>query len=153
MSKPVCHAHQIQEEHSVVLTMLHVTPAGVSLDDVLEPSYWANTWKLFENRSNSTIQFIAEDNQWEARVRVLSAKGGVMKFRILSKFEEAVSLKEAVPEGYTVEHMTEKGWRVVDPAGSVIASEEARKSDALTIAVEHSDRVQNAKKASKKSAA
>lgn len=145
MQPPVCSPHALRDRHSVCLDMVHIVPSGLSLDDVLAPSYWRNAWKVLERKEMSTIELISDDNTWEARVRVLAVSEGVVKLRVVSKWEpeKKAGPKPAAPDGYRVEFISGKGWRAVDPAGVEIGTEPTE-PEAITLAQAHAKKSRRA---------
>jgi hypothetical protein len=134
MKKPAASPHQLQDSRSVKLELFHVVPSGLSLDAVLDPSYWRNAWKVLDGKTNSTIELVAEDGAWEAMARVLSAKDGIVKLRVVSKWEADRS-KASVPDGFKVEFIPGKGWRALDTDNTVIVDGEPAEADAIAAAV------------------
>lgn len=137
MQVPACSFHQLQERASAVIQFLHVVPPGISLETALSRDYWRNAWKLLETKPRSTIDLIADDNAWEATVRILSAKDGDVQFRIITEWHAEKVSKAAIPEGYRVEHMTGKGWRALDPVGVIVVEGVPVEAEAVASAQEH----------------
>lgn len=109
----------------------------MSFEDATSPSYWRSAWREF--KPYATLDLIAEDNTWEARLRVISAVDGNIRFRVIYKLE-AEKRKADIPKGYHVEHLSPNGWRVVGPDGSQIGSFEPMEADAVRTATDHARR-------------
>lgn len=134
--RPVCNMHQLVERHTAAVNFLHIVPHGVTVDDVLAPSYWANAWKRFEGKERSTVDFIAEDGSWELYARIVKVGEGKVIFRVLRDWMEPNANAE-VPEGYRVEFISENGWRGIDPTGAVIVDKQPERGFALDVVLEH----------------
>ncbi len=123
----------------------HLAPPGVTLEMVRRPDYWRNCIKecgqtrTAGRPSFNRIEVIAEDGTWEAELRVLSAADGLVQTRLLRQWEpeSRPGRKPLVPEGYTVEHIRDNGWRALDPNGIVLSSRLPLEEDAVRAASHH----------------
>lgn len=131
MQLPAVQPYDVRERSSVVVTFFHKVPPGLSLDEVMKSAYWRNAWKVFENRVYSTIDLVAEDNTWEAQVRILSAANGDVVLRLISQW---AAPKSEVPAGYTSEHVPGQGWRLLDSDGLIVTEGAATEADAIAAA-------------------
>lgn len=129
----------------VSLFWRHVVPPGITLDMVRRPDYWRNLVKecgqtrTSGKPSYNKIEVIAEDGTWEADLRVLSAADGLVQTRLLRLWEPDAKpgRKPMVPEGYTVEHIRDNGWRALDPNGIILSSRLPLEEDAVRAASHH----------------
>ena len=158
--KPEARPGSLEPAIDASITWRYLAPAGVTLEMCQAPDYWGNCvrelaqQRVFGRNSWNKIELIAEDGTWEAELRVLSVKDGLVHTRVLRVWPEqpAIAAKPAappaqVPAGYTVEHIPENGWRALDRKGNVIIEKQSVEDDALKAAITH------AKKASSKAAA
>lgn len=91
------------------------------------------------------IEIIAEDGSWEAELRVLKVEQGasgapsLVHTRLLSSWQEPAKpgRKISLPDGYVVEHISENGWRALDPKGQTIIEKQTTEDQALKAAVAH----------------
>lgn len=133
MQPPVCQPHDIKERNSALVSFFHIVPAGISLDQVLAPSYWRNAWKMFERRVHSTIDLVADDGAWEAKVRVTAVAENVVRLRVLSRWTPEAPIKEA-PDGVKIEHLPSFGWRAVAADGVTLAEGLPSRDEAIAAA-------------------
>ncbi len=123
----------------------HMAPPGVTLEMVRRPDYWRNLVKECGQARTAgrtawnRIEVIAEDGSWEAELRVLSAADGLVQTRLLREWapEARPGRKAMVPDGYTVEHIRDNGWRALDPNGIILQSRMPLEDDAIRAASHH----------------
>jgi hypothetical protein len=93
----------------------HIAPVGVALENVTAPAYWQHVMRALPPRS--VIHVMAEDNSYEARLRVIGA-GGAFKLRVLDYFstnDQAIPIETAVAPGeLEVGFAPAHKWRVID---------------------------------------
>lgn len=129
----------LKQKHSALLEFVHIVPPGVTLETALSSSYWRNAWKVLEGKKYSTIDLLADDGSFDVTVRILDATATSMEFRVVREWEpkRAPGRKPNVPNGYTVEHLPDQGWRAVAPDGTVLIEKKASEDDALKAALNH----------------
>jgi hypothetical protein len=140
---PVCAYHEIQETPSAIKQWFHVVAPGTTFEQATDSRYWRNVWQMLQNKQHSTIDLVADDGSWEAKVRVLYVADGIVKFRTIYHLDLASKATKAldVPPKYRIEHLAKSGWRAIDPAGTVVASNEPTKDDAIRAAAQHARKV------------
>ena len=132
----------------VSMTYRYVAPPGVTLADCRRPDYWRNNIReCSQTRTGgrvswNRIEIIAEDGSWEADLRILSVGDGLVHTRLLREFAEAAKpgRKQAVPDGYTVEHIAGNGWRALDANSDLITQRQSTEDAAVRAAIEHAKR-------------
>jgi len=78
-----------------------VLPHDQSLDDALNPEYWANVAATL--RQHDTIRIIPEDGSYFAELLVLDAARGYAKVKVLRHVPlDEVAEETAAPSGFTV---------------------------------------------------
>ncbi len=128
----------------------HVAPRGVTLEQVRRPDYFRNNIKQAGQSRQAgvhafnRIEILAEDGSWEAELRVMSAADGLIHTRLLREFREPVKpgRKPNVPDGYTIEHIQDNGWRALDQNSQIIAQRLTTEDAALRAAYDHSKRAE-----------
>lgn len=137
--KPICKPHEIEPAEQRRYIYLHVAPAGVTLEQVCEPSYWAPVTGELRRARWARIEVVCDDGSWEADLRVYATGEGFAKVRVLQSwaFSEKVERKPKTPDGYRIEHIPSQGWRALTPAGDVIADRKQVESEAINAAREH----------------
>ena len=125
----------------------YVAPVGHSLEDCMAKDYWRNALREVSQQrvvgrpARNRIEIFAEDNTWEAELRVMSVDGnGQVTTRLLRHWQEppVKGKKPSPPEGTKVEHISGNGWRALDRKGDVIEDKLATEDDAVRAAVAHS---------------
>lgn len=129
-------ATAMDHAHSLRIRMSAIVPPGTTLQDVLEPSYWAN--HAFRLKPGAIIEVLSEDNVLDCELRVLELGPTFAKVRCLRQYVEAAAPKKAVSETVTDEVRVDYGgksdrWRVVHK-GEVIKSGLATETDAAKAA-------------------
>src|SRR5690606_28754740 len=107
-----------------------IAPAGHTLEMCTQPDYWRHgirelgQQRVLGRNAWNRIEIICEDGTWEADLRVLSVADGLVNTRVLREWRAPTKpgRKPAVPEGYVVEHISNNGWRVLDPERQIIAA-------------------------------
>ncbi len=145
----------LEVTYDASITWRYLAPAGVTLEMCQAPTYWAQcTRELGQQRvlgrnAWNRIEIISEDGSWEAELRVLSVKDGLVQTRLIREWQEPAKpgRKLTVPEGYVVEHIADNGWRALDPKGRIIIEKQSVEDDALKAAVSHAKRASSTKAA------
>lgn len=127
------------------VTWRYLAPAGHTLEMCQAPDYWKhcvrelNQQRVLGRHAWNKIEIIAEDGTWEAELRVINVADGLVNTRLLREWRAPVKLgrKPAVPEGYTVEHIANNGWRVLDPDRQIIAANISIEEEAVRQAAAH----------------
>ena len=119
--------------------MSAIVPPGTTLQDVLDPSYWAN--HAFRLKPGAIIEVLSEDNILDCELRVLELGPTFAKVRCLRQYIEAAAPKKVVSETVTDEVRVDYGgksdrWRVVH-MGEVVASNLGSREDAEKAAEEY----------------
>lgn len=139
---------QLQQDCANVYRYL--APRGHTLDDVKRVDYWRNNaadlkvQRYAGTRPWHRIEVIADDGSWEAELRVLHVDTtGNVETRVLRAWHGDIKQLRAAepPKGYRIEHVTARGWRVIDPRGAIIVAEKVTESEALGIAIDHARRM------------
>jgi hypothetical protein len=136
-------ATAMDHSHYVRIHMTAKVPAGTTLADVSEPSYWAN--HAFRLKPGAIIEVVAEDNSLDCDLRVLEVGQTFAKVRVIRNYvEPAVSKKSSAkeaPEGVSVDYGGKQDrWRVVHK-GEVIKSGLATESEAAKAAEEYRSKI------------
>jgi hypothetical protein len=124
----------------------YIAPAGTTLDDCKRSDYFKNLVRecgqsRYAGRPAwNRIEIICEDGTWEAALRVLSAGDGLVHTRVIFEWHapKVPGRKPALPDGYTVEHIPNNGWRALDNHGAVISDRLPIEEDAVRAASAHS---------------
>lgn len=128
------------------ITWRYIAPAGHTLEMCQVAEYWRNNAKeCAQSRISginpwNKIEIIAEDGSWEAVLRILSVKDGLVETRLLSQWPASPAKTERKPElpkGFRVEHVANNGWRTFDTYNEVIAQKLATEVQAIEAAIEH----------------
>jgi hypothetical protein len=123
-----------------------VVPPSISLEDVMQPRFWAHHVKRLP--IHSLVEVVSEDGQFDLELRVVSSGIGYVNMRVLRKWvrkdtpkEEAVpDVTDAdIPEGYTVSHAPKTRWRafIKEPLQEIKRDLPSREH-AIVAAIEHS---------------
>lgn len=107
-------------EHSQLTGYRHVVPAGLDLEACLKPLYWRNVVQRLGGARFTTIELLADDNAWEALVRVTSVEAHQAHVRVLFKWEQK-GKAPPMPKGYAAEFIAGQGFRVRDPHNGIVA--------------------------------
>lgn len=108
------------------ITWTHVAEPGTTLQDCLEPTYWANNLRqlgqqrVVGRHAWNTVTILAEDGSWEAMLRVVGMVPNGAKVRLMWSWRDPDSASKPLPEGYRIEYVPMNGWRAIDPAGHII---------------------------------
>ena len=88
-----------------------------------------------------------EQGGWEAlkpkaRGR-LRGTGRVLSAQQESLIQEQIRDKKVTkpPDGYVIEMVTDRGWRVLDPQGAIVVAEKSTESEAMGVAIDHARRM------------
>jgi hypothetical protein len=138
------------------ITYRYIAPLGVTLDEVMVPTYWRNNIRdLSRTREPgksafNRIEILAADGTWEADVRVMDAADGIATLRLLRVWPEngANAAKEpevSAPDGYRVEFIENNGWRALEPGGNMLIEKRTTRDEALKRAQEHSRKAKGSK--------
>lgn len=143
--KPEARPASLEALQDASITWRYVAPPGVSLEMCQRPEYWSQVTRECSQRrvagrpSWNRIEIIADDGSWEADLRILAvdAPAGRVFTRTIREWHEKKrpGRKASLPDGFRVEHITERGWRVVDDRGVVLISEVTIEQDAVDFAV------------------
>lgn len=137
--KPICKPHELELAAERRYHYFHVAPAGVTLEQVCEPGYWASVAQEFRRARWPLVEVICDDGSWEASLRVFGTGEGFAKVRVLfsKNWDEKTERKPKMPDGYKVEHIPAQGWRTLSPAGDVIADRKMVENEAIIAARDH----------------
>ena len=146
---PVARAVSLEVLNDASITYRYTAPVGHTLDMCLRPDYWTHlTRELGAQRVESRhaynrIEILAEDNSWEAELRVLSVADGLVHTRCIREWTAPAKpgRKPSLPDGYKVEHVPGNGWRALDANGGVIVGKLATEEDAIRAASGHARKV------------
>lgn len=132
-------ATAMDHSHYVRIHMTAKVPAGTTLADVTEPSYWAN--HAFRLKPGAVIEVIAEDNSLDCDLRVLETGATFAKVRVIRNYVEPVAAKKPAPKEVSDEVSVDYGgkqdrWRVVHK-GEVIKAGLATENEAAKAAEEY----------------
>ncbi len=127
------------------VTLRYFAPAGHTLADCQRPDYWRNVTReagqqrVPNRHAWNKIEIIAEDGTWEAELRILSVDAGLVHTRTLREWyaPSKPGRKPSVPDGYSIEHIRDNGWRAVDPHGEPVAQRLATEDMAVRAAADH----------------
>jgi hypothetical protein len=144
-NKPEARPGSLEPAIDASITWRYLAPAGVTLEMCQAPDYWGNCvrelaqQRVFGRNSWNKIEIIAEDGTWEAELRVLSVKDNLVHTRLLREWSEPAKAgrKAGMPQGYTVEHVPENGWRAIDPKGNILIEKQTVEDDAIKAARDH----------------
>lgn len=141
--------NSLENINDAAVTWRHIAPVGVTLADVQEPTYWVHVvrelaqQRVVGRKSFNRIEVLADDGSWEAELRVMNVvdEGTVRRVetRLLRQWPVAgvAVQKLTTPPGYKVEHVANRGWRVIDEAGATIKSNLPTEEDAIRFAQGH----------------
>lgn len=149
--KPEARPGSLDVSHDASVTWRYLAPAGHTLEMCLMPDYWTHcTRELGQQRvigrhAWNKIEIIAEDGTWEAELRVLKIEQGAngaasfVHTRLLSSWQDSPKpgRKPSAPDGYTVEHIHENGWRAMDSKGRLVIEKQTTEEEAMKAAREH----------------
>ena len=132
-------ATAMDHSHYMRIHMTATVPPGTTLEDVTEPSYWAN--HAFRLKPGAVIEVLSEDNALDCELRVMELGPTFAKMRVLRHYVEtavirkspAVNLIDEVKCEYA--NKTDR-WRVVHK-GEVIQSGFGTEKEALAAADEY----------------
>lgn len=139
MSKPVCKPHELLIAAERRYHHLHIAPAGTTLEQVCDPTYWSSVANEFKRAPWALIEIIADDGSWEADLRVFAIGDGFAKVRVRNSwaYADKPGRKPALPDGYKVEHLPTQGWRAMSPNGEVVAERKQVEMEAVRAAADH----------------
>ena len=102
-------------------------PAGVTLDDVQQPSYWREVSRFFKQRY-AVVEVVSVSGAWECTLSAVDilSDGGV-EMRLTSLWQAPDEAMPALPDGYTIQ-LSANGWTVFD-------GNDARRGPIVTAAV------------------
>lgn len=88
-------------------------PAGVTLDDVQQPSYWREVSRFFKQRY-AVVEVVSVSGAWECTLSAVEVlpDGGV-EMRLTSLWQAPDQAMPALPEGYAIQ-LNANGWTVFD---------------------------------------
>lgn len=146
--KPEARPGSLDPVYDASMPWRYLAPAGHTLEMCQQPSYWKNVAKeagmqrVLGRHAWNKIEIICEDGTWEAELRVLSVVDGpspLVNTRLIREWHAPVKAgrKPSVPDGYTVEHIANNGWRTLDPGGQIIAANMTIEDDAIRAASNH----------------
>ena len=124
----------------------YIAPPGHTLEQCMNPEYWANNvrecgfTRVTGRNAWNKIEIIAEDGSWEADLRILSAKDGLVHTRLLRQWplpEIKTEKKPEIPKGFKVEYVEANGWRALDTFGEPIAQKLPTEIKAIEAAIAH----------------
>lgn len=117
-------------------------PVGVSVDDALDPEFWAHVGKKL--RPLDTIRLQAADRTFIAETVVISAGPGFAKLKLLAKYElvadvAALEAEESGESAFTVKwDSPSTKWAVIRKSDKVkLRDGFATKEDAQSFALNH----------------
>lgn len=135
-------ATSMDHSHYMRIHMTAKVPPGTSLEDVTEPTYWAN--HAFRLKPGAVIEVVSEDNALDCDLRVLEVGATYAKVRVLRHFSEASAPKKQAPkpdESVTVDYGGKSDrWRVVH-RGEVIKSGLPTEMEAAKAAEEYRSQI------------
>lgn len=132
-------ATAMDHSHYMRIHMTAKVPAGTTLADVTEPSYWAN--HAFRLKPGAVIEIVSEDNVLDCDLRVLETGPTFAKVRVIRHYVETAAAKKQAPKEVTDEIAVDYGgkqdrWRVVHK-GEVIKAGLATETEAAKAAEEY----------------
>ena len=138
----------LDSQYDCSIIWRHVAPAGITLDHCQRPDYWRNVirevgqQRVPGRHSFNRIEILAEDGTWEAELRVMSVDQGLVQTRLLREWKAAgkPGRKPALPDGYEIEHLSNAGWRALDPNGGIVTTGKTTEEAALREAAAHAKR-------------
>ena len=115
-------------------------PAGHTIEHLLHPDYFVHALSSTMMRPNDEIRCIAEDRSYYVQLFVADvdpAKQWAKMILLHAYWTDAADAVEADPgkpdrDGYKVEFSGPHKWRVLSPAGTVVAKGYATKKEAET---------------------
>lgn len=92
-------------------------PAGVTLEDVQQPSYWREVSRFFRQRW-AVAEVVSISGAWECTLSAVEVRpdGGV-EMRLTSVWQAPDEDMPELPEGYAVQ-LNPNGWAVFDHSGN-----------------------------------
>jgi hypothetical protein len=138
-AKPECRPTELLIASERRYHFFHIAPAGVTLDQVLEPTYWKSVTLDLKRSKWPMIEVVCDDGKWEANLRVYSVGDGFAKTRVLQQwdFTGKAGRKPIAPEGYKIEHIPKNGWRALTPGGEIVAEYLPVEEEAIRAAATH----------------
>ena len=132
-------ATAMDHSHYMRIHMTATVPPGTTLEDVTEPSYWAN--HAFRLKPGAVIEVLSEDNALDCELRVMELGPTFAKVRVLRHYvEKAIARKQPAPDlvdDVKCEYANKTDrWRVVHK-GEVIQSGFGTEKEALAAADEY----------------
>lgn len=125
-------ANSLRPEGSLFYRHQVLVPSGHTLEDILNPDYWAHYTQTL--RQNSVIECVADDASFEADLRVEAVGAAWVRVRLLREWKRPKGAAAITPERdrYKIEH-TPAGWQVifdnsVNIAQGLISEDEAVKA-------------------------
>lgn len=141
MSVEALSPNRFKNVENVSCTYQAVVPAGVTLKDVLEPSFWAHAATEIDRRfRNHRIEVIAEDGSFDVDLRVLKVGERMVSVRLLREAPNTkggvadISAEQELPRIDFVRGRGDNaGWRVLDATGQVYSDRIEGKENAQRI--------------------
>lgn len=142
---PEAKPNSLEAAYDAAMTWRYIAPAGTTVEMCQRPDYWRNlTRECGQQRvpgrhAYNKIEIIAEDGTWEAELRIMAVSDGLVTTRLIREWNAPArpGRKAAVPDGYVVEHISNNGWRALDPKGVIIAANMTIEDDAIRAASAH----------------
>lgn len=135
-------ATAMDHSHYVRIHMTAKVPPGTTLEDVTEPTYWAN--HAFRLKPGAVIEVIAEDSSLDCELRVLEIGATYAKVRVLRNYVDVAVTRKAPNEAIEEVSVDYGGksdrWRVVH-RGEVIKSGLSTEADANKAAEEYRSKI------------
>lgn len=130
-------ATAMDHSHYVRIHMTAKVPPGTTLDDVTEPTYWANHAQRL--KPGTVIEVVSEDSALDCDLRVMEVGQTFAKVRVLRHYAEPAQQRQAPKQQDSV-MVTYGGkqdrWRV-EHRGEVIRSGLATEAEAAKAADEY----------------
>jgi len=151
MSKPEARPGSLEVAHDAAILWRHIAPAGTSMDDVLEPSYFRNNirecvqQRVPGRNAWNKIEVIAEDASYYMQLIVVSVGADTVTTHPIIKeriAKGAPGRKPNVPDGYKVEFIPQSGWRAMAPNGFLVAEKMTIEDEAIRAAAGHAKGVE-----------
>lgn len=131
-------ATAMDHSHYVRIHMSATIPAEITIEDILEPSYWVN--HAHRLKPGAIIEVLSEDYKIDCELRVLETGPTFAKVRLLRQFVEPAVKPQSKPantEPVTVDYGGKnERWRVLH-RGEVIKSGLATETAAAEAAEEY----------------
>lgn len=151
-TQPEARPGSLDSAYDASITWRYIAPSGHTLKDCMRPDYWSNVrreaglQRVVGRHAWNKIEIIAEDGTWEADLRVMAVDGGLVTTRLLRAWRETETKAETpVPDGYTVEHIPNNGWRALDRKGQILTEKRSTRDQAMAAVAEHQRAVKGGK--------